>query len=71
LTAEHKNKSCATCAAPLAGEYCHECGEKIHYRHEFALLHYTREIFYQITHIDAKIFKTLQLLITRPGQLTE
>ena len=40
-------------------------------RHEFAILHYTREIFYQITHLDAKIFKTILLLVTRPGQLTE
>ncbi len=65
------NKRCASCGAALIGKYCHECGEKLHLRHEFALVHYSREIIYQITHIDAKIFKTLQLLVTRPGRLTE
>lgn len=71
MLVEQENNICATCATPLTGKYCHNCGEKLHSRHEFALLHYSREIFYQITHIDAKIFKTLLLLVTRPGQLTE
>lgn len=71
MIAEQENNFCATCATALTGKYCHNCGEKLHQRHEFALLHYSREIFYQITHIDAKIFKTLLLLVTRPGQLTE
>ena len=66
-----KHDTCATCGTSLSGDYCPQCGEKIHHRHEFALLHYTREIFYQITHIDTKIFKTLRFLVTKPGQLTE
>lgn len=65
------NNYCATCEVPLTGKYCPRCGEKVYLRHEFAIKHYTREIVYQITHIDAKIFKTLQLLFTSPGQLTE
>ncbi len=71
MTAELGNNFCATCATPLAGKYCHQCGEKLYRRHEFAIFHYSREIFYQLTHLDAKIFKTMLLLVTRPGQLTE
>lgn len=71
MAAEQNNNLCATCGAALAEKYCHKCGEKLHRRHEFALWHYSREIFYQITHLDAKIFKTLALLVTSPGQLTE
>ena len=64
-------KKCVTCDEPLRDEYCYKCGEKVHHRHEFALHHYAREIIHQIIHLDAKIFKTLQILTTRPGQLTE
>ena len=71
MTADNTNQQCATCGEPLSGKYCHNCGEKLHQRYEFALPYYSREIIYQVTHIDAKIFKTLQLLVTRPGQLTE
>lgn len=71
MTAEHLNKQCATCGEPLADKYCHHCGEKRYLRHELALKHYSHEIIYQITHLDAKIFKTLQLLVIKPGQLTE
>lgn len=70
MTAEAQNNHCATCNEPLAGKYCHHCGEKKHLRHELALSHYSREIIYQITHIDAKIFKTLLLLVIQPGRLT-
>ncbi len=33
--------------------------------------HYFHEIIYQLIHIDAKIFKTILLLVTKPGQLTD
>jgi hypothetical protein len=65
------NKTCVTCGEPLKDEYCYKCGEKVHHRHEFALLHYTHEIIHQVIHLDAKIFKTLQILTTSPGKLTE
>ena len=68
---EYEKKTCATCGAQLKDKYCHRCGERFHQRDEFAISHYSREIIYQITHLDAKIFKTLLLLVTRPGQLTE
>ena len=68
---ESTPKRCVTCGEPLKDEYCYKCGEKVHHRHEFALLHYTHEIIHQVIHLDAKIFKTLQILTTCPGQLTE
>lgn len=71
MSLEAEKKACATCGEPLQSRYCHHCGEKVHFRHEFAFQHYFREIMHQVTSLDVKIFNTLRVLVTKPGQLTE
>lgn len=71
MSLEPEKRACATCGEPLQSLYCHRCGERLHHRHEFAFSHYCREIMHQVTSLDVKIFKTLLLLVSKPGQLTE
>ncbi len=63
--AQHR---CANCAAPLTGNYCANCGQKAHLHR--SLLHVGEEFIHGITHFDGKAWKTLPMLVFRPGTLT-
>jgi Protein of unknown function (DUF3667) len=59
---------CANCDAPLAGNFCANCGQKAHVHR--SLLHVGEEFLHGITHFDGKAWQTLPLLVFRPGKLT-
>ena len=56
---------CENCAAPLQGEFCHQCGQSIHnpIRHAG---HAIEEVFESFWHLDGRVFRTLRDLLT-PG----
>jgi hypothetical protein len=61
-------RNCLNCGAALAGPYCHECGQHAH-------VHRTLEAFFHdfahgVLHFEGKIFRTLPLLVWKPGELT-
>jgi hypothetical protein len=60
--------SCANCGAALAGAYCSACGQKAHIHR--SLLHLVEEFLHGLLHFDAKAWRTLPLLVARPGLLT-
>ncbi|NML59938.1 DUF3667 domain-containing protein [Massilia sp. RP-1-19] len=60
--------ACANCATALAGSFCHACGQRSHLHRSLA--HLGEEVLHGILHFDAKAWRTLPLLIARPGQLT-
>ncbi|HEX8842802.1 MAG TPA: DUF3667 domain-containing protein [Sphingomicrobium sp.] len=60
--------NCLNCGAPLAGPFCHECGQHAH-------VHRTLEAFFHdflhgVLHFEGKIWRTLPLLAWKPGELT-
>ncbi|HEX7708389.1 MAG TPA: DUF3667 domain-containing protein [Thermoanaerobaculia bacterium] len=62
--------ACANCASELHGPYCSSCGQKaadlrVGVRD---LLH---ELAHELLHLDGKIVRTMKMLVTRPGGLTE
>lgn len=59
---------CSNCHAQLIGAYCHACGQAAHLHR--SLLHLTEEVLHGVLHFDAKGWRTLPLLIARPGVLT-
>ena len=59
---------CANCEAPVAGRYCANCGQPAHVHR--SVLHVVEELLHGLTHFDGKAWKTLPLLLFRPGQLT-
>jgi hypothetical protein len=63
--AQHR---CANCEAPLAGNFCANCGQKAHVHRSLA--HVGEELLHGITHFDGKAWTTLPLLLFRPGKLT-
>lgn len=66
--AGHQESKCLNCAAPLAGEYCHRCGQQAHvHRSVSAFWH---DIAHSVLHFEGKIWRTLPLLAWQPGELT-
>jgi hypothetical protein len=60
--------ACANCGTALAGSFCHACGQRGHVHR--SLLHMSEEFLHGILHFDAKAWRTLPLLVARPGELT-
>lgn len=66
--AVHAAAPCHNCAAPLAGPYCQACGQRAHLHR--SLLHLVEEVLHGVLHFDSKVWRTLPLLVAKPGVLT-
>lgn len=64
----HAGARCANCGTLLTGAYCHSCGQAAHVHR--SLLHILEELGHGILHFDTKSWRTLPLLVARPGLLT-
>ncbi len=60
---------CATCSTPLAGPYCHACGEKRLHRHDYAFKHFLEHTIDTVTHFDLRVLRDLWLQVRHPGFL--
>ncbi|HYC28330.1 MAG TPA: DUF3667 domain-containing protein [Chitinophagaceae bacterium] len=58
---------CKNCHNQFHGEYCNKCGEKVYTDHDKTLGHFLEESFHFFTHLDNKFFRSLWLVMTRPG----
>jgi len=61
--------TCANCGTALTGRYCQNCGQTAHLHR--SLLHLGEELAHSVLHFDAKGWRTLPLLVARPGVLTQ
>ena len=61
---------CVNCSAPCPGAYCSACGEKRLSANDFSLRHFVGHAVHDLTHFDAKIFRSLIPLLFKPGVLT-
>ena len=61
---------CPTCGAEFGGPWCQQCGEARPDPHELSVRHAVHDAVHEFTHLDGKIFRTLWLLVRRPGLLT-
>lgn len=59
---------CLNCGAALKGAYCHRCGQSAHVHRSLSAIWH--DIAHGVLHFEGKIWHTLPLLITRPGELT-
>lgn len=64
----HSGAVCANCRTPLKGAYCHACGQSAHLHH--SLWHLLEEALHGVLHFETKGWRTLPLLVGRPGLLT-
>jgi hypothetical protein len=61
---------CLNCGAALGGPFCQACGQKAASVH-LGFGHVLHEVIHEFLHLDGKIFTTLKVLVTQPGQLTK
>jgi hypothetical protein len=64
----HVIANCANCQTPLTGSFCHACGQRAHVHR--SLLHLGEEFLHGLLHFDAKAWRTLPMLVAKPGKLT-
>jgi hypothetical protein len=62
---------CPSCNSVLVGNYCHNCGEKILSSSDYSLRKFIEESVDLITHYDSKLYRSVRLLMSRPGFLTQ
>ena len=59
---------CANCGTPVTAHYCGNCGQKGHLHK--SVLHLGEELIHGLLHFDTKGWRTMPLLMVRPGELT-
>ena len=60
--------TCSDCGEPTTGNFCANCGQPTHVHR--TLLHLGEELLHGVLHFDARIWRTLPLLLLNPGKLT-
>ena len=61
-------RNCLNCGCALAGDYCHCCGQKAHVHR--TLHAFGHDLLHGALHFEGKIWKTIPLLVWKPGELT-
>ncbi|MBV7255260.1 DUF3667 domain-containing protein [Pacificimonas sp. WHA3] len=59
---------CQNCGTPTPGHYCPECGQHAHVHRSVG--HVLHELVHGVLHLDGKFWRTLPMMIFRPGRLT-
>jgi hypothetical protein len=66
---ERHEKDCLNCGAMVQGRFCQVCGQENIVPHE-SFLSMVHHFFADITHFDGLFFKTVGILIAKPGFLS-
>jgi hypothetical protein len=64
------DRTCPNCNAVMSGHFCSECGQQKIVSSELTLGGFVLHAISEVFNIDARFFRTLRLLITKPGFLT-
>jgi quinol monooxygenase YgiN len=68
-TGQSPGERCANCESPLYGQYCASCGQRARDR-MISLWEMIREASEILTSLESRLWRTLGLLLVRPGRLT-
>ena len=63
----HEN-NCLNCGTELTGDYCHACGQRAHVHRTLGA--FWHDLLHGVLHFEGKIWRTLPMLVWRPGELT-
>lgn len=60
--------NCLNCGTPVFGGYCSNCGQPLHVHRSIGALWH--DILHGVLHFEGKFWRTLPLLVWKPGDLT-
>ena len=69
MTVVRAGGRCANCQTPLVGPFCSNCGQR-NEPHMHSMREFASETLESFTHADSRLWRTLWLLLTKPGFLT-
>jgi hypothetical protein len=61
-------ETCLNCGTPVAGNFCGACGQSAHVPRSIG--HIFHDLVHGLLHVDSKGWRTLPMLVFRPGRLT-
>jgi hypothetical protein len=62
-------KNCLNCGTPLTGPYCAACGQKAHVHR--SVRGFLQDFLQGMLNFEGKIWRTLPMLVWRPGEMTK
>lgn len=65
-----EKKYCSNCSALIQGAYCSQCGQRYFSSHNLSLRYFIASAAKEFANIDGKFFRTMWVLLTKPGKLT-
>ncbi len=67
---KHPNQpeNCLNCGTPLVGAYCHACGQNARVHRTIGA--FWHDLLHGALHFEGKLWRTLPMLVLRPGKLT-
>jgi len=60
---------CLNCGAPVSGKHCADCGQAGDV-HVLSMREVAGDVTHALLHLDSRVWRTLKLLILKPGELT-
>lgn len=61
-------RNCLNCGTQLQGDFCHSCGQQAHVHR--TLRAFGHDLLHGALHFEGKIWRTIPLLVWKPGELT-
>jgi hypothetical protein len=69
LSAGLEPRTCLDCGAQITGRHCAECGQSGDV-HVLSMREVAGDVTHSLLHLDSRVWRTLKLLILKPGELT-
>ena len=60
--------SCLNCGTALVGPHCHQCGQHAHVHRSLTV--FFHDLAHGVFHLEGKLWRTIPLLVWKPGELT-
>jgi hypothetical protein len=62
-------RRCLNCGTVVAGRHCAQCGQDAD-THVLSMKEVAGDVTHSLLHLDSRVWRTLRLLVRRPGELT-